>query len=323
MTESTVKPQLISAFDLGGTNLRAAIIDQSGRIVCRVQHDTPREAKSPDEIVRALVAAARECESGLTDRGVIQAASVVVPGLVDSSNELVIQVPAIPCLDNFRLKEILAKELGRPVLLENDANAAALGEMWLGGARGYRTIVCITLGTGVGGGIILDGKLWRGADGSAGEVGHTPVDPLGGVKCKCGSTGCLEMFASGTAIVRQTREALLRHPGSILGGALLSAKDVYEAGMKGDALALEVLERMGRSLGVGIANLLNLLNPEVIVIGGKVANAWQLFAEAMHEEARLRAFPLPAQSVRIVQAECGDDAGLLGAARLAFDELRG
>src|SRR5688500_15268850 len=321
--KAPIEPRLICAFDLGGTNLRAAIIDETGQIISRVHHETPQAAKSADEIVRALLAAARKCESELSDRGAIQAASVVVPGLVNSSNKLVIQVPAIPCLDNFALKEVLAKELGWPVVLENDANAAALGEMWMGAARGCRTIICITLGTGVGGGIILDGKLWRGADGSAGEVGHTPVDPQGGVKCKCGSTGCLEMFASGTAIVRLTREALPRHPHSILGGDGLSAKEVFEAGMKGDTLALEVFERMGRSLGIGIANLLNLLNPEVVVIGGKVANAWPLFGEALQQEIRLRAFPLPAKSVRIVPAECGDDAGLLGAAKLAFDELRG
>ncbi|MEO8435218.1 MAG: ROK family protein [Pyrinomonadaceae bacterium] len=318
-----MKPRLVCAFDLGGTNLRAAIIDDTGTIHSRVQHDTPRTAKSPDEIVRALVAAARECESRLSDYSAIQAASVVVPGIVDSSNKVVIQVPAIPCLDNFRLKDVLAKELGWPVVLENDANAAALGEMWLGAGRGYRTIICITLGTGVGGGIILDGKLWRGADGTAGEVGHTSVDPLGGVRCKCGSTGCLEMFASATAIVRLAREALPRHPHSILSGDGFSAKEVYDVGMKGDTLAAEVLERMGAFLGIGIANLVNLLNPEVIVIGGRVANAWQLFADHMHREVLARAFSLPAQNVRIVPAECGDDAGLLGAARLAFDELGG
>lgn len=324
MTDRTapVQPRLVCAFDLGGTNLRAAIIDETGKIHARVQHDTPGAAKSPAEIVRALVAAARECESGLSDRGLIQAASVVVPGIVDSSNSVVIQVPSIPCLDNFLLKDVLAKELGWPVVLENDANAAALGEMWLGAGRGYRTIVCITLGTGVGGGIILDGKLWRGADGTAGEVGHTPVDPQGGIKCKCGSVGCLEMFASATAIVRLTREALLNRPASILSSDTLSAKGVYEAGMKGDTVALDVLARMGAFLGIGIANLVNLLNPEVIVIGGRVASAWELFADHMHKEVLARAFSLPAQSVRIVPAECGDDAGLLGAARLAFDRLR-
>jgi glucokinase len=323
MTERTAQanPDLVCAIDLGGTNLRAAIIDEGGKVLSRVQHETPRSAKSPDEMLQALAAAARECQRELTEQAVIRAVTVVVPGTVDATNESVVQVPNIPCLDSFPLKKALAKELGWPVVLENDANAAALGEMWQGAARGYSTIVCLTLGTGVGGGIILQGKLWRGADGSAGEVGHTPVDPQGNVKCKCGSTGCLEMYASATAIVRLTREALPRFPTSILAGEELSARKVYEAGTEGDALAIDVLARMGTFLGIGLANLINLLNPEIIVIGGRVANAWPLFADHMRKEVRSRAFSLPAQRVKIVAAECGDDAGLLGAAWLALNEL--
>ena len=318
-----VNTDVVCAIDLGGTNLRAAIIDAGGKILSRVQHETPRSAKNPDEMLQALAAAARECQRALTEQAVIRAVTVVVPGTVDATNELVVQVPNIPCLDNFPLMDALAKELGWPVVLENDANAAALGEMWQGAARGYSTIVCVTLGTGVGGGIILQGKLWRGADGSAGEVGHTPVDPQGGVQCKCGSTGCLEMYASATAIVRLAREALPRFPTSLLADEELSARKVYEAGTRGDPLALEVLARMGRYLGIGLANLINLLNPEIIVIGGRVANAWPLFAEHMHKEVLSRAFSLPAQRVKIVPAECGDDAGLLGAGWLALRELRG
>jgi glucokinase len=323
MTDRTepITPDVVCAIDLGGTNLRAALVDEGGKILSRVQHETPRSANSPEELLRALVAAVRECQRYLTESAVIKAAAVVVPGTVDSANKVVVQVPNIPCLDGFPLKQALAKELGWPVVLENDANAAALGEMWQGAARGYSTIVCLTLGTGVGGGIILQGKLWRGADGSAGEVGHTPVNPQGGVKCQCGSTGCLEMFASGTAIVRLTKEALPRFPASILVGEELSARKVYEAGTRGDALAIEVLASMGTFLGIGLANLINLMNPEIIVIGGKVANAWSLFADHMHQEILARAFSLPAQRVKIVSAECGDDAGLLGAAWLALNEL--
>lgn len=318
---SPAVPSLVCAFDLGGTNLRAATIDENGKIHFRVRHDTPSTAKTPDEILRALVVTARECETrSRSNEKAILAASVVVPGTVDSSNEVVIQVPNLRCLDNFPLKAALEAELGWPIVLENDANAAAIGEMWMGAGRCCRTIVCMTLGTGVGGGIILDGKLWRGADGSAGEIGHTTVDPNSGVKCKCGNTGCLEVFASATAIVRMTREALPRYPQSILREDALSAAKVYEAGLNGDELALEVLARMGTYLGIGIANVINLLNPEMIAIGGGVANGWQLFEKQMHREVAERAFPLPARRVRIVPAECGDDAGLLGAARLAFDK---
>jgi glucokinase len=243
----------------------------------------------------------------------------MVPGTVDKNNAVVVLVPNLPCLDKLGLKAILEKEFGWPVLLDNDANAAAVGEMWLGAASGCRTVICVTLGTGVGGGIILDGKLWRGADGSAGEIGHTVVDPFCGLKCKCGNTGCLELFASATAIVRMAREELPRDPESILHGGGLSARTVYDAGVKGDQLALGVFNRLGIYLGIGLANLINLLNPEIIVIGGGVADAWSLFEKDLRQQVAERAFPL-ARSVKIVPALCGDNAVILGAARLAFDE---
>jgi glucokinase len=191
--------------------------------------------------------------------------------------------------------------------------------MWQGAGRGRRTIVCVTLGTGVGGGIVLDGKLWRGVNDSAAEIGHMSVDPFGGVACMCGSRGCLEVYASATAIVRMTREARPRHPNSVLQPKQeLTSEKIYRAGLAGDELALEVFRRMGVYLGIGLANLINILNPEMIVIGGGVVNAWDLFAKHMNREVAERAFPLPAVEVKIVPAECGDDAGLLGAAHLAF-----
>jgi glucokinase len=171
----------------------------------------------------------------------------------------------------------------------------------------------------VGGGIILEGKLWRGVNDSAAEIGHMCVDPFGGVACTCGSRGCLEVYASATAIVRMTREARPRHPNSILQAKQdLTSEKIYRAGMEGDELALEVFRRMGVYLGIGLANLINILNPEMIVIGGGVVNAWDLFAKDMNHQVAERAFPLPAAQVKIVPGECGDDAGLLGAARLAF-----
>jgi glucokinase len=217
------------------------------------------------------------------------------------------------------LTAALTAELNRPAILENDANAAAIGEMWQGAGRGRRTIVCVTLGTGVGGGIILDGKLWRGVNDSAAEIGHMCVDPFGGVACMCGSRGCLEVYASATAIVRMTREARPRHPNSVLQAKQdLTSEKIYRAGLAGDELALEVFRRMGVYLGIGLANLINILNPEMIVIGGGVVNGWDLFAKHMNREVAERAFPLPAAEVKIVPAKCGDDAGLLGAAHLAF-----
>lgn len=314
MTEPT-KAKLVFAADLGGTHLRVALIDQAGKIHSQVKRETPKGTK-PDCVVDALVNGARELSSA--QAGDVVAASVVVPGTVDKENSLVVQAPNLPALDHFGLKRALEERFQLPVLLENDANAAAVGETWLGAARGARNVICITLGTGVGGGIILDGKLWRGTDGSAGELGHTSVDPFNGPQCKCGNTGCLEMFASATAIVRMTREALNRFPKTILPDQCLTAGRVYDAAKEGDELAVEIFKTVGQYLGVGLANMINLLGPEVIVIGGGVANAWDLLEPQMREQIRKRAFP-SLSNVRLKQAECRDNAGLLGAAKLAFD----
>ena len=309
-------PKLVFAADLGGTHLRGALVDERGKIHVQLKHETP-QGDSPDYVVDALVDAASECERRLgTDH--INASSILVPGTLDPKAEIVLQAPNLKSLNHFALKAALEAKFRLPVLLENDANAAAVGEMWLGAARGARNIICITLGTGVGGGIILDGKLWRGTDGCAGEIGHTTVDPFGGPKCKCGNFGCLEMYASATAMVRMTREDLDRFPNSILQGQSLTAKTIYDAGKAGDELALETFRKVGDYLGVGLANLINLLGPEVIVIGGGVANAWDLFEGHMLEQIRSRAFPSLSQHVKIKPAECGDNAGLLGAAQLAF-----
>ena len=318
-TDTESQSGVVLAADLGGTNLRAATVDYEGNIGVRVKQPTPQSPRDASEIVQALVLAARECESKIQRRGgSIRAASVVVPGTVDISGETVVQAPNVPSLNGFRLGEALKEELGWPTLLENDANAAAVGELWMGAARGCRTIVCVTLGTGVGGGVILDGKLWRGADGSAGELGHTTVEPFGGLRCKCGNTGCLELFASATAIVRLTREALPDYPDTVLDAGRLTSEGIYEAGMKGDALALAVLTKMGTYLGAGLSNVVNLLNPEMIVVGGGVANGWQLFGKYTRSEVERRAFPVAVRRLKIEPAKCGDDAGLLGAARLAF-----
>lgn len=320
---SGLESDLIFAADLGGTHLRSATVDRNGNIHHRLKQPTP-QGEEPIEIVRALVNAARECEIQCTPHGrKISAVSVAVPGTVDFEEGVVVKAPNVPCLDGFRLSAALRSELQLPAVVENDANAAAVGEMWQGAGRRYSHLVCVTLGTGVGGGIILDGKLWRGVDGSAGEIGHIGVDPFAGVPCTCGSRGCLEVYASATAIVRMTRETQPRYPTSILHKVdTLTSQKIYEAGLQGDELALEVLRRMGVYLGIGLASLVNLLNPEIIVIGGGVSDGWELFEKHMNQQVRERAFPLPAQRVKITRAECGDDAGLLGAARLAFTRER-
>jgi glucokinase len=310
---------LVCAVDLGGTNLRAANVDSEGRIHERVKLPTPK-SESAQDIVEAIASVVIRCEERASTS--VHSVSVVVPGSVQAETGVVVNAPNLPAVVGFKLSEALKTKLQHLVLIANDANAAALGEMWQGAARGCRTIVCLTLGTGVGSGIVLDGELWRGTDGTAGEIGHTSVEPFGGVQCKCGNFGCLEVYASATAIVRMTREMLENNLHSVLNlipSANLTAQDVYKAAMANDKLARDTFRSVGIHLGVAIANVVNTINPEMIVIGGGVSAAFDLFADIARSEMMKRAFPVPAQRCRIAKAECGDDAGLLGAAKLAFD----
>lgn len=320
---STSTQDLVFAADLGGTHLRAAAIDRSGQIHFRLKRQTPK-TRQPEVIVEALVEGVNECLSSdqMKDK-TISSLSIAVPGTVSFDERRVITVPNLPCLDNFHLGPALQNALGCPTLIENDANAAAVGEMWLGAGRGYRNIICLTLGTGVGGGIILNGELLRGVDGSAGEIGHIGVDPFAGVPCNCGSEGCLEVYASATAIVRMTRAALPSHPTSLLHTVInLTAEEIFKAAANGDELAIDAFKRMGEYLGVGLGSLVNLFNPEIIIIGGGVSNGWEFFHESLQRTIVQRAFPVPVNRVKVTRAECGDDAGLLGTARLAFINFR-
>jgi glucokinase len=318
---STSPSLLVCAVDLGGTNLRAATIDHDGKIHDRARCPTPRTSDA-SEIVSAIASVVSECgNQAALSNSQIKTVSVVVPGSVHAVTGLVVNAPNVPAIVGFDLLGALSDKLHLSVLLENDANAAAVGEMWRGAARGCQTVVCFTLGTGVGSGVILNGELWRGIDGTGGEIGHTSVNPFGGVPCKCGSLGCLEVYASATAIVRMARELLLEYPASTLhaiAGVDLSAKEIAAAADANDECALVVFEKMATHLGVGIANVVNALNPEAIVIGGGVSAAFDLFAPRARAEMMKRAFPVPAQRCQILKAECGDDAGLLGAAWLAF-----
>jgi glucokinase len=316
MPKNQSSERIVFAVDLGGTHLRVALVDDTGRILKQHKQCTPK-GNSAEDIIEALGQVSERW--GCTELPVV-ATSIMVPGAVDCAKAVVVQAPNLPSLVNFPLKTELEQKLGWPVYLENDANAAVVGEMWQGAARGCRDVVSVTLGTGVGGGVILDGKLWRGSHGSGGEIGHTTVDPFSGLKCKCGNTGCLELFASATAIVRMTREALSSFPETSLKSDELTGEKVYDAGQQGDELALAVFKRFGMYLGIGLANLINLIDPQIIVITGGVVNGWDLFAGEMYRQVEERAFRTTAKQVKIAKAECGDNAGLLGAARLALQD---
>lgn len=305
----------VVALDLGGTNLRAASLDREGLIHARTKVRTP-QTNNPMDVAAALEQAFAVCaNASKSANAAIEAFAVAVPAALDTKEGgLILHAPNIKSLNHFKLGDELIKRTGTTVILENDANAAAVGEVWQGAARGCQTAICVTLGTGVGGGLVLDGKLWRGAFEAGGEVGHIIVEPEG-VRCACGNRGCLEMYASASAIARQYVE---------LTGTLsddINAYKVYEKAMRGDAHAQKVFRIVGKYLGIGITSLVNLIDPEIVVIGGGAAAAWDAFIEATRAEIKARAFTERGRNLEIKQAACGDDAGILGAAHLAWQKI--
>lgn len=310
------KNEVVLAADLGGTNLRMAAVSRAGKIFYRTRRETPRGAKNAKEIVSLISEAANECLQNIK----ASALAIAVPATVNFKEGVTVTSPNLTALTNFRLSEALENELNLPCVLENDANAAAVGENWLGASKGFQNSIAVTLGTGVGGGIILGGKVLRGADGTGGEIGHITVEPFGAA-CGCGSRGCVEQYASATAIVRLAGELANQYPKSVLRReSQISALEIYRAGTKGDALALEVFRRQGFYLGIALAGLINVLNPEAIIIGGGAAAGWDLFTPEMTGQIRERAYREPAERAAIFRARLGDAAGILGAARLAFEK---
>jgi glucokinase len=310
--------EIVLAADLGGTNMRMAAIDRHGRILYQTKCETPRLAVEADEIVRAIVKLVGECRSKLDPDLDIIALSLAVPSGVDYQNGIIIEAPNLPCLNGFRVAAALEIELNLRVMVENDANAAAIGENWQGASKGFANSICVMLGTGVGGGIIIDGKIMRGVDGMAGEIGHICLEPFGH-PCGCGSRGCTEQYTSATAIVRQTKELENQYPNSLLQNkSRLTSLDVFEAGQAGDELALEVFRRVGFYLGLALGGLINIFNPEIIVLGGGAASGWELFMPPLKDQIRSRAFRASVERANIVRAKLDDDAGILGAAKLGF-----
>lgn len=296
-----------------------AAVGRDGSIFARARMGTPKGA-SPSDFLAALGSLADKCRGSIGSEKKIVGIAVAVPATFNAAEGILTKLPNLPSLDGMNLKVGLSAKFALPVTVENDATAAAIGENWRGASRGIDTSILVTLGTGVGGGLIINGKPLRGIDGTAGEIGHICVEPLGH-PCGCGSRGCVEQYASATAIVRMAGELQAGLPLSEQAGQKWqTALQVYEAGMSGNELAVSAFERMGFYLGIALADLVNVLNPEMIVIGGGVSAGWELFADHVSAEVRKRAFREPAERVKIIRAELGDDAGILGAARTAFGD---
>jgi glucokinase len=313
--------KLVLAADLGGTNLRMAVVNGYGEIVFRHKVGTPNDGRRED-ILDAIVGSVERCVAETRDGTRISAFGAAVPAIVNSREGVILRSPNLPVLNGFEFASYFREKLGIPVVLEKDANSAAVGENWKGASRGIENSICVTLGTGVGGGIIIDGKLLRGVDGTAGEIGHIAVEPEGH-PCGCGSKGCVEQYSSAIAIKRLVSEFLSRFPDSALSGEVeVTPLKVYEAGRAGDGLSLEVFRVFATYLGIALGGLVNVLNPEAIVIGGGVSAGWDLFIDNLRAEISRRAFSHPAERVRLMRSQLGDDAGIVGAAFLAAEFVK-
>lgn len=306
----------VLAVDLGGTNLRMAVVSEDGHIEHRERCSTP-QADSPEAIVSAIADLVELCTTAIGANEKIGILGAAIPAIMNLREGRIDIAPNLPMLDGVAFQAQLGKALALDIVLENDATAAAIGEHWLGASRGYENSICVTLGTGVGGGIVINGQPLRGPDGTAGEIGHICVEP-NGHPCGCGSCGCVEQYASATAVVRMAEELIELYGSAIDTSRPFTAKDVYDAAKKGDRAAIETFRRMGSYLGLALAGLINALNPEVIVFAGGMSAAWDMFIDATREQITKRAFREPALRAKLVRAELADDAGILGVASLAL-----
>lgn len=303
--------------DVGGTKIAAAVVSPEGKILNEVRY--PTQAIPPDRLIETIAKAITEAKGDYEVGG----ACVAVPGLILSAENKVMFAPNLHEIENIRLDEELGRRTGLSVTVENDANAAAWGEFRFGAGKDVEHMIFMTLGTGVGAGVITHGVLLRGAQGSGGELGHVVLQP-GGPLCGCGNRGCLEALASGTAIQRRAREVANELPSSALGQLAIErqilGEDVTRLAEEGDGAALRVLQETGAWLGVGMAAFVNIFNPEVIAVGGGASGAGEFLLEPARNEVHLKARSPSRDLVEVKEATLGPESGVLGAAALARNE---
>lgn len=315
---------IIVGIDIGGTKIATAIADTTGRLIatCRIATEVEQ---GPERIIGRIVDSVHQL---LRDSGAAQAAAIGVGcgGPLDPDAGVILSPPNLPGWDAVPLKRILEDEFGVETYVDNDANAAALGEHLFGAGVGARTMIYVTVSTGIGGGIIVDGHLLHGVRASAGEIGHQTVI-VDGPRCNCGNRGCLEALASGTAIARRAREALATNPNSLMvalaGGQIdsVTAQTVVQAVRENDELALKIWGDTIEYLSVGLANVIATLAPEVVVIGGGVSEAGDMLFPPLRRSVAARVFVVPMDRVRIVPAKLGAEVGVIGAVAVALQRL--
>ena len=319
-------PRWIAGVDIGGTNLRAGMVPFAGGAPVAVRSGPTRAGEGAGSVVARTVEMVRAGMEAVGEGGV-GGVGIGVPGPLDRARGVVVETPNLGWRE-VPLRDMVARRLGLPVAVDNDANCAAFGEWWLGAGRGAERLIGLTLGTGIGGGIVLGGEIYRGASDAAGEVGHMSVH-FEGRRCACGSRGCVEAYASGPAIAARAIEGLGGASDSVLSDlvaedpALVTAEAVCRAAAAGDGHAARILTETARILAVAVANLVHLFNPDAIVIGGGVAAAGDPLFEPLRAEVRRRAFRSAGDACRIVPAALPGTAGIIGAAAVLKHDLHG
>ena len=315
------RPPFYLGIDLGGTNIKSGVVDDEGRPISSVSVQTNAD-RGPVQGVANLAEAGRLAvnASGLRWDDV-KAVGLGSPGTMDIAAGMLLDPPNLPKWTNLPIRELLSERLNKPTVLQNDANAAAFGEYWAGAGRNTRSLVMFTLGTGIGCGIVEEGKIVEGRHSHGAECGHIIIQMDGGRLCSCGVRGHLEAYASATALVKRAREALEAETGSSLHALLaedrLSSRAVSEAADHGDVLANRLMRETARYLAVGAVSLMHTIDPDVVLFGGGMIAAGRSFLDAIREDVKALAFRVPAAKTRIAFAELGGDAGFIGAAGCA------
>lgn len=322
MGEIGMEKQWIVGVDLGGTTTKLAFIHENGEIIHKWEIDTDNTDAGKN--ILKNISESIDTQLGRLNVGkeILKGIGMGAPGAVNLEEGIIYEAVNLGWENNYPISRTLTQLTGLPVVIDNDANCAAQGEMWKGAGQGAKDIVCVTLGTGVGGGIITNGKIVQGIKGAAGEIGHITVIPENGAPCNCGKTGCLETIASATGISRLATEAIHAYENDSLLKDIysekgkVSAKDVFDSVKEGDMLANEIVNRVVFYLGIALANVGNVFNPEKIIIGGGVSRAGKTLLDPLIRYFQKFAFSTVAQSTRIDLATLGNDAGVIGAAWL-------
>lgn len=325
MSEGAQRPPYYLGIDLGGTNIKSGVVDDQGRPISSVSVPTEPQ-RGPVAGLESLTGAGRRAieESGVGWEAV-RAVGLGSPGTMDLRKGLLLDPPNLPGWVNWPIRDKLAEALGKPTVLQNDANAAAYGESWAGAGRGTSSLVLFTLGTGIGCGIVDDGRIIEGRHSHGAECGHIIIQMEGGRQCSCGQYGHLEAYASATALVKRAIEALEEGESSVLrqhlAGQSLTARAIDEASDAGDPLARRLMRETARYLAIGAVCLMHTIDPDIILFGGGMIGAGPEFLEQVRTHVRQIAFPVPVKATRIEYASLGGDAGFIGAAgcaRMAF-----